>query len=638
MLGTFRGFLNTWPARILFLLLASAFALWGVANKNPFGGDPTALATVAGQTIELPQAQAEFRRQLDRVQHAMGSNADIPDQMRRAVAMQAVELLVGQAAMQARVRKLGLVVTDGELRDAAFAIPQFQGHDGRFDHATMIEVLQRNGFTEASFLDLLRRDLGQQQLLTAVTAGVTAPKLLDDRLFAFLHETRTADAVSFPFAAAPEPPPPTDAQLHRWHDNHPTRYSNPEYRRIKAVVLSPETVSLDISVSDDELRAAYGQHKSEYVTPERRSVQVLTVPDEATANRLDLQWSTGADWPTMQKAAQDAGATAVELDAATKIEFPAPELGDAAFATNPDTVAPPVHGALGWYIVKVTKVSPGGTQDFAQASPALRARLVAEKASDLIDQRSGKIDDMLQGGTTLDQLPGDLGLGAVTGTLDAKGLTPGGAPAPIPGSPALRAALVAAAFQAHKGDALKLQQGPPGAAGVPSGYYAVGVEDILPPAPKPFAQVADSVRADWIADARKREQDAAATKLLTTVQGGTSLTDAARQLGLGVQRLPPVARSAAVDGVPASLVAPLFSLRRGETTMVDIPGGFMVATLAAIDDPSPASDPIGQAQLVQQVDGQMAQDVQASFAVAVRDAAHPRVNQALVDQLTQPVN
>ena len=635
MLGTFRGVLNTWPARLFFLLLAAAFALWGVANKNPFGGDPTALATVAGQTIELPQAQQAFRKQMEQVQRAMGSGAQIPAQMRRAVAVQSVERLITQAAMQARVRKLGLLVPDSALREAAFAIPQFHGANGQFDHKTMLAVLQQNGFTEASFLDLLRHDLGQRQLLGAVTAGSASSKLLDDRLFAFLHETRTADAVDFAFAAAAAPPAPTDAQLHRFHDNHPTQYSSPEYRRIKAVVLSPETVARDITISGDELRAAYEQHKSEYVTPPRRSVQVLTAPDEATAQKLDLQWTTGADWAAMQKAAQDAGATAVELDAATRAEFPAPELADAAFATNPDTVAPPVRGALGWYVVKVVKAEPGGTQGFEAARAALRARIVAEKASDLIDQRSVKIDDLLQGGTTLDQLPGDLGLGAVTGTLDAKGNTPEGVPAPIPGSASLRAALVAAAFQAHKGDPLKLQQAP-AEAGATSGYFAISVEDILPPAPRPFEKVAPQVRADWTADQRKREQDAAATRLMTEAQAGAGLAAAAKQAGLAVHRLPAVTRGAQVDGVPQGLVAPLFGMRKGETTMVGSNDGFTVATLAAIDDPDPKSDPVGHARLVEQLDQQIAQDTQASFTVAVRDRARPQVNQALVDQLVQP--
>lgn len=636
MLSAFRGLTNTWPARVFFLLLAAAFALWGVANKNPFGADQTALATVAGHTIEMPQAEQAYRKQLEQLQRAMGPQAQIPPALRRTAALQTVEQLVSQAAMQARVNDLKLAVPDSAVREAAFAIPQFHGRDGKFDRATMLAVLRQNGLTEMSFLALLRQNLGQDELLGAVRAGAQAPKLLDNRLYSFLHETREADVVDFPFAAAATPPAPTAAQLQRWYDNHPTQYSSPEYRKIKLVVLSPETVSKDIAVSDEELQAAYAQHKDEYVTPARRSVQVLTVADEATARKLASQWSMGADWATMQKAAEDAGATAVQMDSATEAEFPAPELAKAAFATNPDTVALPVHGALGWYVLKVVKAEPGGTESLEAAKPALRARIVADKAADLIDQRSVKIDDMLQGGTTLDQLPGDMGLAALTGTLDAKGNTPEGNPAPIPGSKQLRAAIVAAAFQARKGDPLKLQQGPPGPGGVVSAYFALDVEDIMPPAPRPFDTVKETVRADGTADARRREQNVAATKLMTAAQSGTGLADAAKAAGLTVRRLPPVGRFEPVDGVPHSLVEPLFGMRQGETTMVETPDGFMVATLAKIDDPDPKADPVGEARLVDQINQQMANDMQTSFILGVRNAAKPRVNQALLDQLTQP--
>jgi hypothetical protein len=70
----------------------------------------------------------------------------------------------------------------------------------------------------------------------------------------------------------------------------------------------------------------------------------------------------------------------VELSDATRSEFPAPELGDAVFATPEGTVPPPVHSALGWHVLKVTKVTPGQSETFEQARDALRARVAAAKA------------------------------------------------------------------------------------------------------------------------------------------------------------------------------------------------------------------------------------------------------------------
>ncbi len=633
MLGFFRGFLNTWPSRIFFLVLAAAFALWGVSGKNPFGADDSAAATVSGHKISLVELQQAYQQELAQVSRMLGGKTDLPLAQRKQVAEQALERLLTQAALQAKADQMGIAVPDAALRQAAFDLPAFRDAAGNYDRSRMLQALQANGLTEQRFVELLRHELAQAQVLEAVRAGAQAPETLVRQVYAFQHETRTADAVDLPFAAVP-PSTPTEAQVQRWYENHPQRYSHPEYRKIKLVVLSPESVGKGIPVTDDELRAAYEQHKGEYATVARRSVQVLTLTDEAVASKLAAQWSTGADWATMQQAAQAAGGSAVELPDASRDEFPAPELAEAAFATNLDTVAPPVHGALGWYVVKVTKAVEGGTKTFEQAREQLRAQVQAEKASDLIDTRAHTIDDKLAGGASLDDLPGDLGLEAATGTLDAQGRTQTGEPAPIPGPLELRPALLAAAFQAKKGDVPKLVQAPAAAGGGGQSYYAFSVEDIVPPGPKPLAEVHDSVRADVIHDDAHHVQDAAAAKLLTAIQGGESLDDAAKGAGLVVRHLPAAGRASPPEGVPINLVQPLFTLAKGQPTMVETPDGFMVAVLTGIVTPDPKADPIGATQIRDALSRALGDDAEAVFATAARSAARPTVNRAMLDSLT----
>ncbi len=530
MLAIFRRWLNTWPARVLFAVLVAAFGLWGVADVVRNLGTDTAVARVAGRKIEAPELDDAYRRELAQAQRMLGTT-DPSIEIRRAVAMQAAEHLVTQVALQAYGHDLGVVVTDDALRQATYDTPGFRGANGQFDRSVMDNLLRANGMTEQHFLDLLRQDLTQREVLDAVQAGAAAPAVMADQVFAFQQEKRIADVVDVPLAAAPPPPAPTDVQLQRWWANHPEQYSTPEYRRIKAIVLAPETLSKEIQVSDDDLKGAWEQHKAEFNKPERRSVEVILTQDEAEAQRLAAEWSTGADWATMQQAASKVGAAPVELSDATRVEFPAPELGDAVFATPEGVVPPPVHSALGWHVLKVTKVDPGAAETFDEAREALRAQVVADKAADLMYDRANRIENLLSSGTSLDELPGDLGVAAVAGTLDAQGMTPQGRPAPIPGPAALGTALVQAAFQAKKGDQPKLEQAPTGKDGVQS-FYAFTIESITPPAPRPFADVAAQVRSDWTGDQARREQESVAAKLLTAVKGGESLADAAAKAGL----------------------------------------------------------------------------------------------------------
>jgi peptidyl-prolyl cis-trans isomerase D len=646
MISTFRRYLDTWVARGFFMLMVVAFVIWGVGDVVRLVGTDTWVAKVGGETIDVPEAQQAFQKQMGDLSRRLPPGTDVTAEMRREVANAAVQGLVGQAVITQEERRLGIVVPDEAVRQAVFAIPQFRGPTGQFDRATFEAVLRNNGLTEPRFLEIVRGNLAEKQLLETVAAGAVPPGVLVDQIFAYQFEKRSADMVELPFNAIPAPPAPDEAVLRRWYDNHPDFYSSPEYRRIKAAVLSPETLAKDIPITDAELRTTYDARKAQYMKAERRSVQVIQVPDAAKAQALAGEWRGGSaagagaaggggDWAAMQTAAKDAGGSAIELNDVVESGLPTAELGHAVFSATPGTVSDPTQGLAGWQILKVTKVTPGDTQSFEQVKDALRQLVLDEKAADLIYDRANKADNILASGSGLDELPSDLGLVGVAGTMDAEGNTLDGKPAPIPGGAALRQALIAAAFQAHKGDPPRLTEVPPKGSGV-SSYYALTVEDVIPPAPKPFEQVKDAVLADWTHDAVRHTQETAAAKLLTAVQHGQKLADAAAVAGVTVTRTPLTGREQAAQGVPAELLRPLFNLKLGEPTMVETPDGFIVAVPAEIVAPNRKSDPAGYDQVRAFLGRSLGQDVNEIFAQTLRDRAQPRINQQNLDSISGP--
>jgi peptidyl-prolyl cis-trans isomerase D len=629
MLALFRAFLSTWAARAFFVVLVAAFALWGIADVIRNVGHDTALATVGGRPIEVPEFQDAFRRQLAQVTRMLGTRTEPTPEIRRTVAAQTLDRLIVQSAIAEEVQRLGIAVPDEALRQAVFDIPAFRGRNGAFDRAQFENVLRSNGLSEGRFLELMRSDLAQRQLMDSVQAGVTPPEELLKQVYAFQRETRVAEIVELPFSAAPEPPAPTPDDLQRIYENNPAAYSAPAYRRIKAVILSPDTIAREIEVSDDDIKAYYEQHKAEYVTPEKRSAEVIVTQDEDAAKKLAAQWTAGADWAAMQKAAQEAGGSAVNLDDATKQDFPSPDLANAVFAAAPDTTAGPIKSPFGWQVLRVTKVTPGASRALDDVRDEIRQRVARDRATDQVYARANKLEDALSAGTKLEDLPGDLGAAAVAGTLDAQGNTQQGEPAPIPGSPELRKAIITAAFALQKGEPARMTEGPD------QSYYALQVDDVIEPRLKPFAEVEQEVRDEYERDARRHEQNEAAAKLLTAAQAGGSLDDAATIAGLRVEKTPPIGRSAPTEGVPSELTQPLFSLKKGETTMVETPEGFVVARLAEINDPDPSADPAGAAQMREALARALQQDVEVVFASTLRERAQPRVNRTLLDSVTE---
>ncbi len=635
MIGLMRHALGTWPARVFFGLLVVVFVIWGIGDvfRNGFSTNG-AIATVAGRSVDSNEVAATYRRQLAQLSRTLGTDITPTLPMKKAIADQALEEVITQTAVAAEVASLGLVASDDAVRQAVFALPNFHGRDGSFDRMQFQAVLSANGLTEARFLGMIRNDLDQKQLLGAVRAGSISPDVLTRTVFAFQGETRIAEAVMLPFAAVPKPAPPTQAQADRWYVNHKDLYTTPEYRRVKLVVLSPDTVAGDITVAEADIAAAYAARKAEFTTEEKRTVQVVLEQDQAKAAALAALWQKGADWAAIQKAAEADGAAAIELPDATPNLLPVAELATAAFAAPLNTVPAPVKSALGWHVLKIVKISPGSSKTLAEMHDVLKARLVAEKAADLIDNRANKIDDLLAGGAKLDELPADFGLAAVSGTLDAQGLTVQGTPAPLPGSEALHQVLITAIFATHPGDPAHLIEAPK-QPGIEQTFYALNVEEITPPAPRPQADVTDRIAADIAQDSIRHTQEVAAAGLLGAVKGGKSLTDAAVLADLTATRLPPIGRASPGAGVPAQLTQPLFDLKLGEPTMVETEDGFMVATLAQIVAANPDADPVGFGKMRDALAASVGDDLQAQFVLALRNRGQPKVNRAIADRLVQ---
>ncbi|HEY0424427.1 MAG TPA: SurA N-terminal domain-containing protein, partial [Rhodopila sp.] len=325
--------------------MAVSFVGWGISGDLfRLMGPPSWVAKIGGQTIEVPAFQTEFQRAMAQEARDLPQGQEASADVRRRVGQQTLERLIAQTALSQELRDLHVVAPDDAVASVARSMPVFQGSDGKFSKAVFDSVLRNNGFTETRFLAGLRADLAQRQLLSTLSGSVGAPDIEVKPLYEAEFEKRAADMALFPLAAAPEPAAPDASALQRWYDNHPDLYATPEFRRIKAIELSPQSLSSELTVTDDELRAAYDEHRSEYVSPEKRSAEVISAPDEAKARALAEKWRSGANWAAMQAAAQAEGASAITEDDATIVQFPDPDLAKAVFSAAADMVSEPVKG------------------------------------------------------------------------------------------------------------------------------------------------------------------------------------------------------------------------------------------------------------------------------------------------------
>jgi peptidyl-prolyl cis-trans isomerase D len=304
-------------------------------------------------------------------------------------------------------------------------------------------------------------------------------------------------------------------------------------------------------------------------------------------------------------------------------------LAGAVFGAAPGKIVGPVQGPDNYFVFNVTSASSGGAPPFALVADALRQKLQIQMAQARVNQDLDNVQDALAGQTPLDQLPGNLGLVAVEGTLDAKGNTPKGEPAPIPGGDALRKAIVQAVFAGHPGDAPQLMNGPD------DSYFAFTIDTIQPPSLQPYDAVKQKVAAAWLQDAMQREAELKAVALLQAVNKGQSLDSAASAAGYSLTALPAMTRTAPPAGVSNALAQILFSLKPGQATMQQSKDGFTVLAVTAITRPSPKDDPSDAAAVTQAMTKAMQDDTVASLMAGFQARDSVRVNGKVFAQIYQ---
>jgi len=632
MITAMRRLAGTWFAKVLFVLLILSFAVWGIEDMLRNVGRDNAVARVGSDAIEVEEAQDAARRELQRIQRQLQGRMEMDAPIRRAVAEQALEGLILDRVLRQEQARMGISVPDETVRDYIFQIPGFAGIDGRFSRDTFNNFLRQNELTEARFLDLLRTDLGRQQLSGAVRAGAAVPEALGSRLLAWAQERRTATLVELPFAGSPEPETPSQAQLARFHENNARQFSTPEYRDVALATLNAQRLMSEVEVSERDIEDAYAVHRARYETPEKREIFQALMQDEAAAQAIGARWRTEADFTAIEAATREAGGLATSLGLSARNELPLPALADAAFALAPGAVSAPVRSPFGWHVLRVGTIEAGAQRGIAEVREELRAEIQAERAADLAFDRVNRVEDALAGGANLAEAARRYSLGYIETRMDALGRAPDGREVVLPIAAAVRAAVLRAIFAAERGAAPRLQEGE-------WGFLAVEIRDIAPPALRPLETVRAQVEAGFIAAARRRwQEERAAALLAATRQGqtvaGQTLAAAAEIAGIAAEELGPFGREAGGGNpMPRDLLGPVFELRGMAATMIERPQAFAVVQLLSVTAADVSSQAEALGALRAETGQAMAEDLEAQYQSALRARANVRINPRLVEQL-----
>ena len=623
MLEMFRNAGKSWVAKVLLMLLAGSFAVWGI--RDIFGGfRSSALATVGDQEISSQQYSNSFRQALQNLAQQTGQNLTTEDARKMGVDRSILNNLIQSAAIDAQVSNLKLSISKEMIAEEAKANPIFKDSKGKFDPQLLARLLQQNGLNEEMFVSSEGRNRARAAITDAINRGFTPPNTLVEALYRYRNEQR--DAKYFTIAAGEaEVTAPTDEELKKQYEATPAAYTAPEYRSIAIMKVEPSDIAPRITISADELTAGYEKYKHDYFTPEKRTILQISFPTIDEAKKAKDRIAAGEDFMAIAKerGASDADITFADK---SKAEFLDKTVAEAAFKLKQDEVSEPVSGSLVTALLKAAKIAPEKQATLDEVKPDLTKRLQAERAVDEIQSIYDAVEDARAAQTKFEDIAKAQGIPfTLIPAVSTAGFDPTGNEVDVPG----KQEMLKAAFASDVGienDALTPQDS----------YFWYEVREVTPSALKPLNAVKAQVTKDVTARKIRELLTERATGLVKNLDGGSTLEQLATEAKAEIKTARGLKRNEASTDFDVPAVTALFSVPDNEFAW-SLDGDGKTAKImqsqAVLAEPFDSKSSAAK-ELVQSVKEAASKDLLTTYLIALQGQIGVSINNALWQQVS----
>jgi peptidyl-prolyl cis-trans isomerase D len=525
--------------------LVISFAIWGIGDIFRGFGRST-VAKIGRTEITVEQFRTLYNDRLQQYSRQLGR--PISADQARAAGLDRVVIgqIFSEILLDERARELGLALSDSEVVKLITNDPAFRGPNGQFDRFRFEQTIRNAGYTEARFVAEQRRQMLRRELAGTIASGLSAPKALVEALNRYQNEQRSIEYVLLDRALAGEIPSPPPEALAKYFEDRKILFRTPEYRKLVLVSLIPSEQARWIEISDADLKRAYEERRTRYVTAERRHIMQIDFPNAEAASAAAERIAKGTSFAEIAK---ELGKSEKDIDLGTvpksaMIDRP---VADAAFALKEGEVSAPVQGRFGTVLVQVLKIEPEQVRPLEQVAGELKQELATARAKSEIFDVYNKIEDARAEGKSLEEAAANLKLEARTVEVDRSGRDPAGTPVKLPDAQRL----LAGAFTTDIGverDPLQFQDG----------YIWYEVTGISPSRERSLDEVKDQVEARWRDQEIATRLDAKATAIMEKLKAGETLLQAAGADRLKVETLTGLKRGEASGPLSAAGVDAVF--------------------------------------------------------------------------------
>ncbi|NNF66772.1 MAG: hypothetical protein HKM98_04605 [Gammaproteobacteria bacterium] len=624
MLQSIRDNLNGWVVWLLFIVIALAFALWGVPSTVTGN---TAPAEVNGEEIPLNEIRRAYRNQLLQFQQF----SDVTPEQEKAIQAQVLQGLVMDEVIAQHTREAGYHIGNEALVGHIRNMTEFQD-EGQFSMELFQNRLIPQGLSVQYFEAQVRRALRISQLRRGIidTAFVTDEELT--HRIRLEREQRNAEWLRLKVDPAAENLEVSEEEIVAYYESNQSRFMRPESVDLQFVVLNLGDLAAETTVSDEDLQEYYDKEveQGRFQAPEEREASHVliavdgdTSDDQASAKAQELlaQINDGADFAAIAKEHSDdpgSGPEGGSLGWSPREAYVGP-FADALFSMTAGEVRGPIRTQFGYHIILMQDQRGGIAKPFAEVKAELLSELSRSRAEDEYYSIAEEMADLaFENPSTLDPIVTELGLELQTASSVTRTAQPEVLAVP---------AIIDAAFservleQRENSDLIDT--------GADS-RVILRVANFNPSTVRPLTEVRDEIRVVLLAEAARDLSIERGKALAERIRAGEAMADVAEASGAEYNAAEPYRRS---SDLPPQLREALFKAPKPgadsstvESLSID-DGSYVIFALNEVI-PGDASNPGDSATIASQ---QGIGDLSA-YILQLRDDASIQLRPELLQQ------
>lgn len=325
----------------------------------------------------------------------------------------ALDQLIRVYLMRQEAHRLGLSVSDAEVREAIAHVPAFQ-QNGAFSKDLYLRVLRSNRITPGEYEESKEEELLVDKLQNLILGGVNVSEAEVRDRYRLDNEQVNLRFLKFDTATFAPQVQLTDQDLQTYFEKNRENFREPEKVRIEYVSFDAEKFAGQAPVSDAEVKTYYDEHAAEYEKPEEvhaRHILFRLAPEPTAdekakvrtrAEEVLAKLKAGADFATLAKQYSEDASAAQGGDLGTfgrgKM---VPPFEAAAFTLAPGQISDLVESEFGFHIIKVEGKEAARTQTLDEVRPQIVAKVTQEKTRALASDRADAARVKVAGGATL---------------------------------------------------------------------------------------------------------------------------------------------------------------------------------------------------------------------------------------------